>query len=71
MDRRVLDAMIDVERIQWGDTRPDVLFLIERSESTTGSNGELLHREYRSLYEMERNKYPCVRYRMTVRLAIP
>lgn len=60
VDRSVLEAMIDVERLQWGNTQPDVLFFIERSESTTGSNGELLHREYRSLYETERNKYPVL-----------
>ena len=58
VDRRVLDAMINVERLQWGDTQPDVLFLIERSESTTGSNGKLLRREYQLLYEKEQNKYP-------------
>lgn len=57
VDQSVLNAMIDVERLQWGDTQPDVLFLIARSESATCSNGDL-RREYRLLYKAERSRYP-------------
>ena len=57
-DPSILDAMIHVERLQWRGAEPDMLFLIERKESTDDS---MLHREYRALYEAERGKYPvCI-----------
>ena len=57
VERSVLDAMIGVEKMQWG-TQPDVLFLIERSGASTYQEGEVLRAGYRTLYDTERSRYP-------------
>ena len=58
VDRHALDAMIAVERIRWNGTQPDVLFLVDRSDSPAYQGGELLRDAYRALYDAERNRYP-------------
>ena len=57
VERSVLDAMIGVEKMQWG-TQPDVLFLIECSGASTYQEGEVLRDGYRTLYDTERSRYP-------------
>ena len=57
-NRSVLDAMIGVERMQWNGTQPDVLFLIDRSDTDTSQDGEEHRSAYRKLYAAERGSYP-------------
>ena len=57
-DRNALDAMIAVERIQWTGTQPDVVFLVDRTDSPAYQGGELLRDAYRTLYDCEQNRYP-------------
>ena len=61
MDQPVLDAMIQVEKIVWKGTEPDVLVLVDRSQSANDQEKPMLHKEYRALYGSERNRYPvCI-----------
>ena len=57
-DRSVLDAMIGVERVQWGDTQPDVLFLVDRSDAPANQDSEELRAAYRTLYGAEQSRHP-------------
>ena len=57
-NRSVLDAMIDVERLQWDDTLPDMLFLLERADGPTSQDFEEHRAAYRTLYDAERSRYP-------------
>ena len=50
--------MIGVERVQWGDTQPDVLFLVDRSDAPANQDSEELRAAYRTLYGAERSRYP-------------
>ena len=58
VERSILDAMIHVELLQWKGTDPDVLFLVERAESTKDADDTMLRREYGVLCEAERDRYP-------------
>ena len=49
---RSLEAMIELERLHWGQIKPDVLFLVER-ESGTPDNGDGLQAMYRDLANRE------------------
>ena len=61
VDQPVLDAMIQVEKIVWKGTEPDVLVLVDRSQSANDQEKPMLHKEYRALYGSERNRYPvCI-----------
>ena len=55
---RSLEAMIDLEKLQWGDVEPDVLFLVEREDRTpdkrVGPQEQILER-YRELANRERS----------------
>ena len=57
-NRGVLDAMIGVERMQWNGTQPDVLFLIDRTDTATSQDGKEYRSAYRELYAAERDRYP-------------
>ena len=57
-NRRVLDAMIGVERMQWNGTQPDLLFLVDRTDASTSQDGEEHRAAYKTLYAAERNRYP-------------
>lgn len=61
VERSVLDAMIEVEKVQWSGTQPDVLFLVDRSSSSTYQEGDVLRDGYRTLYGTERGRYPVRR----------
>ena len=54
---RSLEAMIELEKIHWGNVTPDVLFLVERQDDTAdervGLQEQILER-YRELAEQER-----------------
>ena len=54
---RSLKAMIRLERIHWGQVKPDVLFLVERERGTPvsgeGSQGQIFE-EYRALANREK-----------------
>ena len=56
-DQKALDAMIAVEKVQWAGTLPDVVFLVDRSDSSAYQEGKLLRDAYRTLYDSERNRY--------------
>ena len=53
--------MIGVERVQWGDTQPDMLFLVDRSDAPANQDSEELHAAYRTLYGAEQSRYPVRR----------
>ena len=55
----VLDAMIQVERVQWKDIEPTVVFLIDRSDSSFHDQKHIQLREsYKVLSEKEKDQYP-------------
>ena len=59
VDRTMLDAMIQVERLQWAGTKPAVVFLIDRSNDPPNDNGRAKLREgYQILFEREQDQYP-------------
>lgn len=59
VDKPTLNAMIQVERIQWRGIRPTVLFLIDRTKgSVHDHNWFQLRKVYLTLFEKERGKYP-------------
>ena len=49
---RSLEAMIELERLHWGQIKPDVLFLVER-QSGAPDNGDGLQARYRDLANRE------------------
>ncbi len=55
----ILDAMIQVERLQWNGIKPATLFLIDRSEGGSKSERRArLRQGYRALFETESTCYP-------------
>ena len=58
VERAVLDAMIGIEKLQWRETYPELLVLVDRSFGVTSQGRDELRREYRALYGSERNQYP-------------
>ena len=58
VSERSLEAMIELEKLQWGDVEPDVLFLLEREDGTAdkrvGPQEQILER-YRELANRERS----------------
>ena len=54
----LLDAIINVELVRWGDIRPKVLFLVDRRDDHLGLNIDRLGNEYQFLKEREKGKYP-------------
>ena len=57
-NRRVLDAMIGVERMQWNGTQPDLLFLVDRTDASTSQDGEEHRAAYKTLYAAEAKQVP-------------
>ena len=59
VDEKILEAMIEVERLRWADIRPDVVFLIERNSGAVSADtpSTTLASLYRELFEMEKTKY--------------
>lgn len=58
VDTNLLDAMINVELVQWGEIKPDILFLVDRKEDPLHEDFDRLHKEYHTLKEREQAKYP-------------
>ena len=61
-DPKTLEAMVAAERQVWADTRPSVVFLVNRT--VAGSRNDYtdrLHAEYEELAQEERDKYPITR----------
>ena len=59
VDEKILEAMIEVERLRWADIRPDVVFLIERNSGAVRADtpSTTLASLYRELFEIEKTKY--------------
>ena len=57
----ILEAMIEVERRQWRDRKPDVVFLVDRVESPheDGDRRSRLRAAYRDVFAREADKYPA------------
>ena len=54
----VLDALIQAERIHWGEIETSIVFLVDRSDkSFHNSDHELLRKAYKILFEKESKKY--------------
>ena len=55
-----LQAMVNLEILQWGDVRPRKLFLVERAvKATECEDFERLKSEYRELLDREQGLYPA------------
>ena len=56
----VLEALIEVEKRQWRDRSPDVVFLIDRIDSSEGDGDRKfrLRSAYRDLFDREGDDYP-------------
>jgi hypothetical protein len=55
----MLDAMIQVERLQWNDINPAVVFLIDRPNGSLENHNQVVLREgYLTLFEKEQGRYP-------------
>ena len=58
VSERSLEAMIELEKIHWGNVKPDVLFLVEREDGTADTRVELQEQileRYRELAKRERS----------------
>ena len=53
-----LKAMIEVERLVWGDTLPSCVFLIRRHAAEALAENQGLAREYENLADAESAYYP-------------
>lgn len=59
LNQAILDAMIQVEHLQWQGTEPDVVFLIDRSDGCVNDDSRArLHKDYQLLLEREQRNYP-------------
>lgn len=59
IDKRSLDAMIRVERLQWNGVKPAVVFLIDRTEHLSHDRTRAqLRKRYHALLEKEQRRYP-------------
>lgn len=62
VDRKILEAMIETEKVAWGTEKPSILFLIDRSQPLRPEPPELwakCREGYRRLFATERTQYPC------------
>ena len=61
VSRTALEAMINLETLQWEYVKPRKLFLVEREvKSTECEDFERLKSEYRELLEREQSLYPAI-----------
>ena len=59
VDSTLLNAMIQVERLQWHGIQPDALFLIDRFNDALDNETRVQLREgYRALVDSEKSRYP-------------
>ena len=59
VDNAILDALIQVERIQWKGIKPSVVFLVDRSNNSINHRKQARLREgYQELLQREHNQYP-------------
>ena len=64
VERATLDAMIQVEHVQWNAITPAVVFLIDRSTGTPDEGNDTQLRElYSTLLHQEKKKYPVCHVR--------
>ena len=59
VDNAILDALIQVEHIQWRGIKPSVVFLVDRSDNSNNQRKQARLREgYQELLQREHNQYP-------------
>ena len=59
VEQKTLDAMIQLERLQWNDTKPAVVFLIDRSTDSHYDQGRReLCEGYQILSDKEQSQHP-------------
>ena len=57
--RDSLEALVTLELLQWGDVKPDIIFVVEReNESTQCPSSKLLKDQYLALVNREQHSYP-------------
>ena len=62
VESSTLDALIQAERLHWGDVKPDALFLIDRSNDKVDRDARAPLREgYQVLSDRESGQYPIHR----------
>jgi thymidylate kinase len=62
VDRKILEAMIETEKVAWGTEKPSILFLVDRSQPLRPEPPEFwakCREMYRRLFDTERPQYRC------------